>query len=221
MILRAQRRRHEKLRIELCFADEAVAHERLDPPATTWDFLQHALSIAATLCGIEDEQPPRARHVVMAGGTALFHEGVFEYEVVDGRALAITLLRCVGTISRDRLATRPWPAGPGTPTPNAQMLGDTAFALAVWPNASSGDLFRMWERFALPIVEGRAGGGGDLPPAGSLLDVRGEVELSSVRRVDEALEVSVWNPRTDEPADVVVDGRTTRVGPAGIVRLRL
>jgi len=162
-----------------------------------------------------------ARHVVLAGGTAVFHEGVFEYEVVEGREIAVTLLRCVGTISRERLSTRPWAAGPGTPTPNAQTLGDTAFALAVWPDASSEELLRMWERFALPIVERRARGGGDLPLKGNLLDVRGEAELSNVRRVDDGIEVCVWNPRTGEPAEVVVAKRTARVGPAGIARLRL
>jgi alpha-mannosidase len=89
-----------------------------------------------------------ARHVVMASGTAIFHEGVFEYEVLDG-AMAVTLLRCVGAISRERLATRPWPAGPTTPTPNAQMLGDTEFRLAVWPAASRDELIENWERFAI------------------------------------------------------------------------
>ena len=56
-----------------------------------------------------------ARGIVMAAETAVLHEGVFEYEVVDGRALAVTLLRCVGTISRERMATRPFPPGPTSP----------------------------------------------------------------------------------------------------------
>jgi alpha-mannosidase len=89
-----------------------------------------------------------ARHVVMVSDTAIFHEGVFEYEVLDG-AIALTLLRCVGAISRDTLATRPWPAGPTTPTPKAQMIGDTEFCLAVWPDARRDELFDAWERFAI------------------------------------------------------------------------
>jgi alpha-mannosidase len=88
-----------------------------------------------------------ARHVVMASDTAILHEAVFEYEVVDG-AIAVTLLRCVGAISRETLATRPWPAGPTTPTPGAQMLGDTEFRLAVWPGATTAELDETWERFA-------------------------------------------------------------------------
>jgi alpha-mannosidase len=90
-----------------------------------------------------------ARHVLLAGGTAVFHEGVFEYEIVDGREIAVTLLRCVGTISRESLATRPWPAGPGTPTPQAQMLGETAFLLGLRRDADRSSLVETWERSAL------------------------------------------------------------------------
>jgi alpha-mannosidase len=96
-----------------------------------------------------------ARHVVLASGTAILHEGVFEYEVPDGGALAVTLLRCVGCISRPSLRTRPWPAGPETPTPSAQMLGETTFRLGVWPGAQPEALVRTWERFADPLVAPR------------------------------------------------------------------
>ncbi len=78
-----------------------------------------------------------ARHVVLAGGLAAFHEGVFEYEVA-GAELLITLVRCVGTISRERLATRPWPAGPGVATPEAQMIGTTAFSIGVAASRGAG-----------------------------------------------------------------------------------
>ena len=90
-----------------------------------------------------------ARHVVLASATAVLHEGVFEYEVVDRTALALTLLRCVGTISRGTLATRPYPAGPATPTPNAQMLGSTELRLGIWTGADEATLLERWDRFAL------------------------------------------------------------------------
>jgi alpha-mannosidase len=102
--------------------------------------------------GGEGETPSAtwpARHVVMASGTAVFHEGVFEYEIAGGREIAITLLRCVGTISRERLASRPWAAGPSTPTPEAQMIGETAFRLAVWPRTDRASLLDTWGRFAV------------------------------------------------------------------------
>jgi hypothetical protein len=93
-----------------------------------------------------------ARHVVIASGTAVLHEGVFEYEIAGGHEIAVTLLRCVGSISRPSLATRPWPAGPSTPTPGAQMLGETGFRLGVWPGADRETLLETWERFAAPLA---------------------------------------------------------------------
>ncbi|HET6712873.1 MAG TPA: hypothetical protein VFI59_04095 [Actinomycetota bacterium] len=92
-----------------------------------------------------------ARNVVLASDVAVLGEGVFEYEIVDGRAIAVTLLRCVGTISRETLATRPWPAGPGTPTPNAQMLGDTEFRFGIWLGADRERMAEVSERFATSV----------------------------------------------------------------------
>jgi hypothetical protein len=157
-----------------------------------------------------------ARHVAMASGTAVFHEGVFEYEVVDGRALAVTLLRSVGTISRQTLATRPWPAGPDTPTPRAQMIGETTFLLGIGRGVSAVGLLRHWERFALPLVEADASGGGPLPAVGSLLQIDGEVEVSNVRRVSGAVEARVWNSRVSEVAHVTVAGLPVVLGGAAI-----
>jgi alpha-mannosidase len=139
-----------------------------------------------------------ARHVAVAGGIGILHEGVFEYEVVDGRSLAISLLRCVGRISGS-FATRPWDAGPRTPTPGAQMIGETAFAMGIWPGAPTGaELLAGWERFALPIAEAPAAGGGSRPRTGTLLSTDlGEAQLSSVRRHEDRVQVRVWNPGLD------------------------
>ena len=98
-------------------------------------------------------------------------EGVFEYEVVDGRELAVTILRCTGTISRQSIATRPWPAGPDIATPDAQMIGGTELTLGVLRGAAAGDLLPAWERLALPLWEfgalrGDAAPSGPLPSAG-------------------------------------------------------
>ena len=157
-----------------------------------------------------------ARGVAMAAGTAVMHEGVFEYEVVDGSAIAVTLLRCVGTISRERMATRPFPAGPDVPTPLAQMIGETAFCIGIWPNANVRELLPQWERFALPLTTAVATGGGTLPASGSLLEVSGAAALSNVRRRDGALEVRLWNPRTDTPVHATVGGNDMVLGPARI-----
>jgi len=160
-----------------------------------------------------------ARHVVLAGGTAVLCEGVFEYDVSGRSEIAVTLLRCVGTISRPSIATRPFAAGPDVPTPLAQMIGRTAFALGIWPDASREGLWERWERFALPIAETRATGGGDLPDEGVFLELEGEAVLSSVRRVEGRLEVRLWNPWDDRSVAVRVGSRARELRPAEIATI--
>ncbi len=156
-----------------------------------------------------------AHHVVLAGGIAAYQEGVFEYEVAGGE-LAITLLRCVGTISRQHLATRPFAAGPDVPTPDAQMVGRTPFSVGIGPHADRDRLLPTWERFALPLLEVPVPGGGALPPRGSLLPMGGDAALSNIRRRKGALEVRMWNPRSDRPSEAHVSDTEVTIRPAGI-----
>jgi alpha-mannosidase len=159
-----------------------------------------------------------ARGAVLAGGVAVLGPGVFEYEVVGGEELAITLLRCVGSISHAPLVTRPSHAGPDIGTPDAQMIGETAFAFAVSSAVRREGLLAAWERFALPLLEAvvpRGGGSGELPASGSLLAVTG-AEVSAIRRRgDGALEVRVWNAGP-EPRAATIAGRPIQLGPARI-----
>jgi len=62
---------------------------------------------------------------VHAGGLSVVAPGLPEAEVVAGEParVAITLLRCVGALSRPDLRSRPGPAGPGTDVPGAQCPG--------------------------------------------------------------------------------------------------
>ncbi len=156
-----------------------------------------------------------ARGVAMAGSIAVLHEGVFEYEIVDGGALAVTMLRSVGIISRDVLATRPFDAGPGVLTPLAQMLGETAFAIGVLPNAAADQLLPARERFALPLAEAPASGGGMLPSRASLMEIAGDAQLSNVRQRGSAVQVRLWNHRT-EPLRVELAGVPRTLGGAKI-----
>ncbi|HEV8564331.1 MAG TPA: hypothetical protein VGR41_05420, partial [Actinomycetota bacterium] len=162
-----------------------------------------------------------ARHIVRAGDVVLFHEGVFEYEVVDGAALAITILRCVGTISRRTMATRPFPAGPDVPTPLAQMIGETAFSIGVLPGGGEGvtDLLCHWERFALPLVSAPSNGAAG-SAAGTLIDVDGECALSGIRTVDGDVHIRLWNPFKDRAATASVDGVERTIPRASIMTIR-
>src|SRR5436190_23725513 len=115
--------------------------------------------------GSELETPAQswpARGAVLAGDTAVLARGVFEYEASESE-LAVTLLRCVGTISRAALSTRPAAAGPDIATPEAQMRGETRLALALLPDASPHELLPAWEQFALPLRSAPARGRGSLP----------------------------------------------------------
>lgn len=70
------------------------------------------------------------------GGAAVYVDGLNEYEVLlgDSARIAVTLLRCVGDLSRDDLATRPHGhAGPGLVTPGAQCPGRHEFVVGFEP----------------------------------------------------------------------------------------
>ncbi len=158
-----------------------------------------------------------ARGAVLAGGVAVLAEGVFEYEVT-GDELAVTVLRSVGSISHAPLVTRPSHAGPDIGTPDAQMIGETGFELAIMPGAKPEDLLPAWEQFALPLIESRVpatGGAGILPSSGTLLQVE-DAELSAVRRLpDGRVEARIWNPMMEQ-RQTTVAGNVVSLGPARI-----
>ena len=73
-----------------------------------------------------------ARRFVAAGGLTLTHEGLLEYELVDdGAALALTLLRATGMLSRPAPSARPNPAGPEVRLEAPQLLGPQQARYAV------------------------------------------------------------------------------------------
>ena len=158
---------------------------------------------------------------MVAGEVGVLHEGVFEYELTAGNELAVTLLRCVGTISRQALATRPYPAGPDVATPDAQMIGRTEFSLGVWHGASAHGVLPQWERFALPLVSAAAPGGGSLPRSGRLLSIDGEGQLSSIRAHEGAVQVRLWNARSDESIVAAIEGTQATLRPAEIATVSL
>jgi len=231
VVIRVRRRPDEAfLRLEGVIDNARPDHRlrvvvRLDGPATgsiagsPFELVERPIASEGSALEAASRTWP-ARHAVLAGGRAVYHEGVFEYEV-DGDALAATLLRAVGTISRESIATRPWPAGPAVPTPAGQMFGTTAFAIGIRAHATSDDVLPDWERFALPLLDAPAAGGGDLSSSGTLLPIDGDAQLSSVRRREGVVEVRVWNHRRDRAIVARLDGRDVRLGPARIETVAL
>jgi alpha-mannosidase len=121
----------------------------------------------------------------------LANRGLPEYEVLhepDGVTIALTLLRCVGMLSRLWMATRPSGAGPLIPTPGAQERGRHVFHYALIPHSGGWETaFLLAHRFAVPPrAMFVAGGKGQLPPAGSLLSVRPEsFVLSALKEAED------------------------------------
>ena len=73
-----------------------------------------------------------------SSGLAIANRGIPEVEVLlnsSGNAeIALTLLRCVGWLSRDDLSTRKGHAGPMVATPEAQMQGKYTFEYSIIPH---------------------------------------------------------------------------------------
>ena len=137
-----------------------------------------------------------SRRFVQAGGLTVVHEGLLEYELVDveggtAGAIALTLLRATGMLSRVEMATRPLPAGPPDRLEGPQMLGRVEARYAV--QVGDADPYAVADDAFLPLLVVQAEGGGHLPPSGAALTVVG-AEVSALRRVAGALELRVFNP---------------------------
>jgi mannosylglycerate hydrolase len=160
-------------------------------------------------------------------GAIVFGEGLMEYEALpaengSGVRLGLTLLRCVGFLSREDLVMRPsGHAGPGLPTPGAQCLGIHHFRAAFEPRADPPAASALFGRAAWfvapPHVVPAAGTGGTLAAADSFVRLetpRGAVVLSALQQAAEreTLLVRVFNP-DDRPATVRL-GRPGKIAHA-------
>lgn len=100
------------------------------------------LPVEDTAGWVEQPQPTNAMRAFAAveradgSGLMLAARGLPEYELItgnDGATLALTLLRCVGWLSREDFACRVGQAGPELATPGAQCLGPAAFEYSLLP----------------------------------------------------------------------------------------
>ena len=147
-------------------------------------------------------QPQKAFVDVNDGkhGLLLANRGLPEYEALpgpDGVTLALTLLRCVGWLSRPDVATRKGPAGPTVETPGAQCPGRHVFEYAVVPHEGGWEsAFPEAHRFSRPMRATVAAGSGALPAAGSLVESKpAQLVVSAVKAAEDGrgLVVRVYN----------------------------
>jgi len=143
-----------------------VAERPVTPPQTTLP--------VAPLAEYEPTTFPQQTWSAVAGpyGLMVANHGLPEAEVSRDAggdwALKLTLLRCVGWLSRDDLRTRGGGAGPHVQTPDAQCLGTHTFSYALIP-------FRDGWTTAQPLAQGFVApfrvlsvGGGQASRAGGL-----------------------------------------------------
>lgn len=156
-------------------------------------------------------------------GFAVLNRGLPEYEATPDGAIYLTLLRCVGWLSRDDLSTRRGHAGPPYETPEAQCLGRHRFEYAIYTYSGtweeSGLLRTAWEFTSPPLTTAVKGGSSavksllSLEPAGAVLSAvklpeEGEGVIVRIynplrRRLDVQLRVGLpisraWEVRLDE-----------------------
>ncbi|NWG15243.1 MAG: hypothetical protein HXY41_01285 [Chloroflexi bacterium] len=137
-------------------------------------------------------------------GLCVISEGVYEFAVQNTprREVALTLLRAVGFLgARQDLTTIIGGAGPGFPTPEAQLQRSLTYRLALRPHTGSWHEDEVWRdalEFMTPpralTVEAHPG---TRPPRAAWLHITGKnAVVSAIKRAEEseALIVRLFNP---------------------------
>lgn len=139
------------------------------------------------------EVPQRAFTAIRTeeGGLLIANRGLPEVAVLrqeNGNAeIALTLLRCVGWLSRDDFSTRRGHAGPMMETPAAQMPGVWHFDYSVLVGEDAQPPYRQAYAFNVPLRAVETGlHEGKLPSAQSFLTVSpGEFMMSAVKMAED------------------------------------
>jgi mannosylglycerate hydrolase len=141
-------------------------------------------------------------------GATVIGRGLMEYEVIEGEPrIALTLIRSVGDLSRNDLATRPsGHAGPPVSTPAAQCLGRHRFELAFEPHGPAPLAGELMASARAHNIQPRVGiarcssGGGPLTRSFLHVERRaGDVVLSALKQAEDRSSVIV---RLFNPGDV-------------------
>jgi alpha-mannosidase len=175
----------------------AVVRRPLVPPATRADWVEPPVPTAHTL------------GAVALGPLVLLTKGLPEYEAsMDGPRL--TLLRCVGTISRPAgLPTRPLGAGPDIATPDGQCRGRHVLEYALrfdGEELSNAALVRASQDYRTDFLRG--------DPFEPPLEVGGDVVFSCLKQAEDGrgLVLRVFNPNPQpEALSLSLPGRRIRL----------
>ena len=147
-------------------------------------------------------------------GLTIANRGLPEYEVLDtptGATIALTLLRCVGWLSRGDLSTRRGGAGPQIRTPGAQLLGRNVVEYSIIPHDGDWETARAHVLAVQHLRPMRARwnrhGIGHIPASGRLLSVDSPAfAVSAIKRAEDGdgVIVRLYNI-SDGEAEATVD----------------
>jgi alpha-mannosidase len=162
-----------------------------------------------------------------AYGVTVANRGLPEYEVLEtpeGAEIAVTLLRCVGWLSRADLTSRRGGAGPQLRTPGAQLPGRHVFEYSVIPHAGG------WEEAGAHVLATQhlrpmrarynRHGLGRISDVGSMLEIESSsFQVSGVKRAEDGdgAIVRLYNT-SDDDAETSIDFTPMR-GPVTMVNL--
>jgi mannosylglycerate hydrolase len=158
-------------------------------------------------------------------GFAVLNRGLPEYEAEpsdEGVCLGITLLRCVGWLSRDDLSTRYKHAGPALETPEAQCLGQHTFEYSVVPHEGdwlAGRVPLEAEAYVTPVYSA-ALAGRTVDAEGSFYSVGpDELLFSTCKRSEDGQSIilRVYNTAPYPVEGVLRAGITAAVSKANLV----
>ena len=165
-----------------------------------------------------------ARGFVDAGGVAVLLDHVMEYELLQGRELALTLLRSIGIISRADNPYREVNAGPEVALPAAQLVGPWSVGFALFAHTGSwleAGVLAQVERYQHPFLTALGTGEHPPQPQGAGLELSGDgVVLSALRRRGDGLEARIVN-ETPEPRTALLAGKSHELRPWEIRTVQL
>ena len=182
---------------------------------TAFDVVTRPARVAAP-AEIKNESPVSSApmiSVVDAGdeatGASVIARGLMEYEIAgEPPAIALTLLRAVGDLSRNDLATRPsGHAGPPVATPAAQCLGRHRFEMAFEPHGlapAPGALLASARAHNIPprvVIARRAEGTAPLTRSFLRIDPgEGDLVMSALKQAEDraSIMIRLFNPGDED-----------------------
>ena len=180
---------------------QPAGHDWVQPPSGAYP--QQDFSV------VQDEE----------GGIALLARGLHElaprHEADGSVTLDLTLLRCVGWLSRDDLVTRRRQnAGPTMATPDAQCLGSHTYEIALVPFEGSwlaAGVAKTSDAWRVPPLSIQGVEDGHIPGGPGLLEVKGDgVAVTAVKRHEskDSLVIRMYGLGGDACQAALVLGRT-------------